>query len=113
MMIDDDDLLDCFVNLPDTENVPFVLNYQTIANTQRNDVILQHLRQQKPHMFAQQMVAYDVNLICYIPGPNASWKICLPTGILDQAVRWYHLVLSHIGQNCCTIRCLSDFIIQI
>jgi hypothetical protein len=46
MMIDDDDLLDCFVNLPDTENIPFVLNYQTIANAQRNDVILQHLRQQ-------------------------------------------------------------------
>jgi hypothetical protein len=66
MMIDNNDLLDCFVNLPDTENVPFVLNYQTIAEAQRNDVILQHLRQQKPHMFTQQMVAYGVNLICYI-----------------------------------------------
>jgi hypothetical protein len=37
-------------------------------------------------MFVQQMVAYDVNLICYIPEPNAPWKIFLPTGILDQAV---------------------------
>jgi hypothetical protein len=45
MMIDDNDLLDCFVNLPDTENIPFVLNYQAIANAQeRNDFILQHLR---------------------------------------------------------------------
>jgi hypothetical protein len=40
MMIDDDDLLDCFVNLPNIKNVPFVLNYQTNADAQRNDFIL-------------------------------------------------------------------------
>lgn len=45
------------------------------------------------------MLNYNVNLICYIPEPNAPWKIFLPTEILDPAVRWYHLALSHIGQN--------------
>lgn len=40
MAIDDDDLLDCFVNLPHSENVPFVLKYDTIADAQSRDARL-------------------------------------------------------------------------
>jgi hypothetical protein len=30
MAIDDDDLLDCFVHLPDQAGIPFVLDYKTL-----------------------------------------------------------------------------------
>ena len=42
--IDDDDLIDLFVHLPQTENVPFLLDYPTIAQAQLGDAQLQLLR---------------------------------------------------------------------
>jgi hypothetical protein len=66
---------------------------------QNGDVRLAQLRQQKPQHYVEQLLAPDLTLVCYIPEPNAPWKIYLPTDILDTAVRWYHLALGHIGQN--------------
>jgi hypothetical protein len=37
---DGDNLLDCFIHLPITENVPFVLDYGTIAQAQGGDAHL-------------------------------------------------------------------------
>jgi hypothetical protein len=48
---DDDDQLDCFIHLPMTENIPFVLNYGTIAQAQNGDVHLMQLQQQHPNKF--------------------------------------------------------------
>ena len=42
------------------------------------------------------------NIICYRQDPQANpnhWKICLPEGLVDQVLVWYHLVLGHRGQN--------------
>jgi hypothetical protein len=36
--MDDDDLLDCFINLLESEKVPFELDYPTIAEAQDGDV---------------------------------------------------------------------------
>jgi len=99
MAIDDSDLLDCFLHLPSSEGVPFVLDYRTIRNAQTGDARLQALRNNQPNAFVQQMLAPDVSVYCYIPGPNAPWKIYIPTTLLRDAVRWYHLSLGHIGQN--------------
>jgi hypothetical protein len=47
----EDDLIDCFLNLPMLENIPCVLSYETIAQTQPGDTQLQQLREQKPNTF--------------------------------------------------------------
>jgi hypothetical protein len=41
----------------------------------------------------------DVDVIVYIPEPNTPWKICLPTAILHNTVRWYHMSLNRIGMT--------------
>jgi transposase InsO family protein len=99
MAIDDRDLLDCFVNLPVSSGVPFVLDYKTIREAQVGDARLQTLRQKQPDSFVNQQLPHDLQLVCYIPAPNEPWKIFLPNTLLGQAVQWYHLALGHIGTN--------------
>jgi hypothetical protein len=51
MAINDDDLLDCFVHLPDQAGVTFALDYETVADAQKlgtRDAELQQLAQQDP-----------------------------------------------------------------
>ena len=102
MAIDDDDLLDCFVNLPSSEDIPFVLDYERIANAQLRDARLQHLAQHNQQQFARQLLAPDTQVYCYIPNPGApdsSWKVYLPDEILQKAISWYHLALRHVGMS--------------
>jgi hypothetical protein len=99
MAIDDDNLLDCFLHLPASSGIPFVLGYDTIRARQAEDARLTLLRQETPHTFMEQLLAPDTMIVCYIPEPNAPWKIYLPTDLLDTAVRWYHLALGHVGQT--------------
>ena len=98
-MADDDDLLDCFVHLPLTENVPFVLSFQDISQAQHGDARLQLLRERTPAEFQQHLLATDTNVWCYNPANAVRWKIYLPDALLVRAVRWYHLSLSHIGTS--------------
>jgi transposase InsO family protein len=99
MAIDDDNLLDCFIHLPQSEDIPFVLDYNTIRAAQAGDARLAVLRQTKPASFVEQLLAPNVSVTCYIPEPNAPWKIYLPTPLLQNAVLWYHYALGHLGQN--------------
>jgi hypothetical protein len=46
----EDDLLDCFLHLPMSKNIPFVLSFETIAQ-------LQQLREKKPDKFVQRLLA--------------------------------------------------------
>jgi hypothetical protein len=41
----------------------------------------------------------NANLICYVPGPNLPFKMCIPDALLDTIIRFYHLVLNHIGMT--------------
>jgi hypothetical protein len=50
-LADNDELIDLFVHLPLSENVPFVLDYQSIAQVQIGDAQLQQLRNRTPAMF--------------------------------------------------------------
>ena len=99
MAIDNTDLLDCFVHLPAAEGIPFDLDYQSIWNAQVGDACLEALHQDKPASFVEQLLAPDVRVTCYIPEPNAPWKINLPTNLLNNAIKRYHLALGHLGQN--------------
>jgi hypothetical protein len=52
-MADEDDPLDCFVHLPLTEIVPFVLLNQDISQAQQGDARLPLLRERTPADFQQ------------------------------------------------------------
>ena len=99
LAIDDDDLLDCFVNLPESSGIPFVLDYNTIRNAQPGDARLEQLRQNHPNEIVDCTLAPGVDISCYSPDPNNPWKIYLPTTLLDDTIRWYHLALGHLGKN--------------
>ena len=97
MAIDDPDLVDCFVHLPAQQGHEFVLDYETIANAQAQDAELQNLVQKYPQRYVQQLLAPNLQVYCYIPNPNDSWKIYLPNALLEPSIHWYHHALSHIG----------------
>jgi Integrase zinc binding domain len=99
MAIDDDNLLDCFVNLPLSEGLPFVLDYATIADAQTRDALLQQKAQTHPQQYVHQLLAPNTTVTCFIPEPNAPWKIYLPAELITDATRWYHLALGHIGSR--------------
>jgi hypothetical protein len=96
-LADDDDLIDLFVHLPLSENVTFILDYQSIAQAQIGDAQLQQLRNRTPAMFQQQLLAPNISTWCYTVHPNQRWKIYLPNALRERAIRWYHLALSDIG----------------
>jgi hypothetical protein len=61
----EDDLIDCLLHLPTSENIPFVLSYETIAQVQPGNAQLQQLREKKPDKFVQQLLAPNTTLWCY------------------------------------------------
>jgi hypothetical protein len=85
MVINDDNILDCFVHLPDQADIPFVLDYKNIADAQTRDAELQHLVQQEPNKYVQQMLAPNTHIWCYIKEPHAPSKIFLPNELLQPA----------------------------
>lgn len=96
---DDDDLTDCFVHLPAQQQVPFNMDYNTIAAAQAQDAELLQRAQRDPNRFARQLLAPNTEVYCYIPSPGAPWKIYLPASLLTDTIRWYHLALGHLGAN--------------
>jgi hypothetical protein len=48
-----DDLIDCFLHLPMSENIPLILTYANIAQAQPGDAQLQLLCAQKPNQYTQ------------------------------------------------------------
>jgi transposase InsO family protein len=98
MAIDDDDLLECFIHLPEQQGIPFNMDYQRIATTQMQDAALLEHAQKEPHDVTRQLLAPDTQVFVYIPQPNAEWKIYLPAPLLHDTVQWYHLALGpHVG----------------
>ena len=70
----DDNLIDCFVHLPYTENIPYVLDYQTIATAQAGDAQLQLLQQRQPNKFQLQLLAPNTSVLVYLAEPNTEWR---------------------------------------
>jgi hypothetical protein len=99
MAIDNPSLLDCFVHLLDQAGVPFVLTYENIAEAQAGGAELLQFIANEPNKFVSQILAPNISVYCHIRQPNEPWKIYLPTELLDSAIRWYHLALSHIGNS--------------
>jgi hypothetical protein len=98
ILCDDDDMLQCFLNYPavDAEH-PFALDYDTIATAQNHDAAIQLSLASRPQSFGTLNMSEGVNIVCYIPGPDQPFKICIPDAMLNDVIRFYHLALNHIG----------------
>ena len=97
MAIDDANLVDCFVHLPDQVGIPFALDYATIAKAQAQDAELKAAVLEYPSRYEKKKLAKDVQVYCYTAPPNQSWRIYIPKEMLEPTIRWYHLALSHVG----------------
>jgi len=97
MAIDDPDLIDCFVHLPAQQGLNLSLDYESIAEAQERDAVLQAAAENDPQRYVRQLLAPDTLVWCYISAPGRPWKIYLPSELLENAINWYHLALSHIG----------------
>jgi hypothetical protein len=91
-------LIDCFIHLPLSENIPFILTYANIAQAQPGDTQLQQLCAQKPNQYIQKLLASNLSLWCNQKAHNKPWHIYLPRDMLECTVKWYQHVLSHVGQ---------------
>jgi hypothetical protein len=96
-ILDDYELTDCFLNLPDLNYEPFPLNFQHIAQGQQADQqLLQQERMLPPLQYLLQLFQ-GMEIISYHPTPTTKWRICIPNNQLIALMRWYHQVLGHQG----------------
>jgi Integrase zinc binding domain len=70
-----------------------------IADAQTRDALLQQKAEEQPWHYVPQLLALATTVMCYIPEPNAPWKIYLPAELVADATHWYHLALGHIGSR--------------
>jgi hypothetical protein len=42
---------------------------------------------------------HDIYLTCFLKNPGDSWRIAIPTSILDPIISWYHQMLAHVGMT--------------
>ena len=97
----DAELLDCFLNLPAPDHIRNPMNMQWLQQNQFEDFQLLQQREQHPQQFPVKYME-GVPVICYQQNPQLEaneWKICIPTGLLDDMIKWFHLVLGHGGKT--------------
>jgi transposase InsO family protein len=73
------------------------MDYKTIADAQQRDAVLIQQSQSQPQKVQRRLLAPDTQVYVYITTPGGPWKIYLPTELLQDTVRWYHLALGHCG----------------
>jgi hypothetical protein len=95
-ILDDEELLECFLNLPDANDLPFALDLERIAQGQNNDPALWQSRMQHPLQYPEQQFG-NTRVLSYKPTPTSVWKICIPTQQLENVVQWFHQALNHCG----------------
>lgn len=92
---DDHELIDCLLNFPEvTPDEPFALDFQTIANAQQNDPILQQFANHRPDVYPRRSIG-NTQLILY--ERDGKHKICIPDSMLRTIIAFYHKALGHIG----------------
>lgn len=95
------ELIDCFLNLPATNDIPNPTNVQWIQQHQFDDIRLNNLAQNNPARFPSKFVNQRP-LLCYRKEPHQpedEWQICIPSALLDDFIKWYHMLLGHAGKT--------------
>jgi len=96
--LDDDALLECFLNYPDPNEIPYPLDYALIRQHQINDHGMHMNVVQMPQKYVMQQIGQE-QLVCYRSHPQRPWRIVIPSTLLDNVIAWYHHVLNHVGMT--------------
>ena len=97
--LDDEPLLTCFLNHPIlTDNIQYPLDYHLIHDRQLLDIQLILNQQTHPLKFPS-IIFHDIFLICFVKNPGDTWRIAIPTSLLDPIINWYHQMLAHVGMT--------------
>ena len=96
--LDDEELTDCFLNLPSARELPNPTRYGWIQQHLFEDEELNNAHEQNPEKFPIKQFG-DYPLICYArPGEaETNWRIALPSSLVPDMVHWYHVVMGHPG----------------
>ena len=95
---EDNDVIECLLNLPALDVMPNPINMQNIRNHQQQDQNLLTTRQRNPIRYPIENIS-GVDVITYREEgvkPN-QWKIVLPSTLINDVVKWYHHSLGHPG----------------
>ena len=78
-------MLECFLNYPDPNEIPYPLDYALIRQHQINDHGMHMNVIQMPQKFVVQQVGQE-QLICYRSHPQHPWRIVIPSSLLDNVI---------------------------
>ena len=99
-MSEDEELLDCFLNLPNMETTgKNPLKFKWIEEGQLQDLQLQNCKHRLPTQFTIRQFGNETKLITHVkPGDNSDmeWKI-VPEAQIEPVIKWFHQVLGHPG----------------
>ena len=102
-MSEDEDLLDCFLNLPNMEtgeNNP--LNLKWIEGGQIQDLQLQNWKHRLSTQFITRQFGNETRLITHvkpIDNANMEWEIVFTEAQIEPVIKWFHQVLGYPGEN--------------
>lgn len=97
-MLEDTELVNCLLNFPavDPER-PFVLDCRTIAEAQKDDLVLQQFAQHLPKECKLKDLGKGLSIVAYHQKGSDRPLICIPDAMIDAMVSFYHQVLGHPG----------------
>ena len=98
-IVNDSQLLNCFLHLPVQDSLPFRVDFKTIVEAQLQDAELTQLKQTKPQQYVLHTFAEDTQVCCILKDANAALKIYLPIQMIQSTIQWYHAALSHPGST--------------
>ena len=76
-MTEDDDLIDCFANLPDSNGVPFALPHEKMKESQNEDTRPVASREKHLTSFVDKEVSPGISICRHGPDFGKPWKIRL------------------------------------
>ena len=98
----DSSIFGCFVNFPAAqENLRNPTDMQWIQQNQLEDLALFDMRQWLPQFYVPKTI-HDLEVLCFKTDPAApehEWRICIPSALLNDFVRWFHLVQGHAEKS--------------
>ena len=80
------------------DNIEYPLDYNSIHDRQFLDIQLILNQQTNPITFPS-INFHDLHLICFVKNPGDTWRIAVPTSLLDPIFNWYHQMLAHVGMT--------------
>ena len=89
---------DSFVNFP-SDNIRNPMDLKWIQEHQFEDKELNRIHQSNPNQYVTKFID-DYAMICYRKDPlvpEHEWKICIPSLLLGDMIRWNHVLLGHCG----------------